>query len=53
MQEWEYAVDHESGAMSENKLDDMGKEGWELVAVTVDQLNRFVYHFKRALENNP
>jgi len=46
MQKWEYKV---LDAANENQLNELGAEGWELIAVTIDSYNGVRrFYLKRA-----
>lgn len=45
---FEYQILHAPGIVSEQELNEIGKDRWELVSITSDQENPgFVYFFKR------
>jgi hypothetical protein len=49
MQKWEY---RRVPSPDENEMDELGKKGWELVAVTTDEAGATVYaYFKRPLSD--
>lgn len=45
-QKWEYKVEYH-GTISEKKLNEMGMEGWELIAAEAGNSNVTSFYFKR------
>jgi hypothetical protein len=49
MQKWEYKIVEKS--ISESKLNELGKDGWELVAVVMKtSLMGHLFYFRRLVE---
>ena len=51
MQKWEYTVEV-SDTPLENRLKELGNEGWELVSAFYNEVYGWIYYFKRPKSQN-
>jgi hypothetical protein len=52
MQKWEYKAEVSETPL-ENKLNEIGNQGWELVSAFYDTQYGYVYYFKRPKAEEP
>jgi len=48
--QWSYEVIDQTGPLPGRLLNELGKQGWELVSVVIPRNAHFIYYFKRRLE---